>query len=461
MSSLTLYHFPPSAPSRAAILTARALNLKVDIKEVNLFAKEQLKPEFLKLNPQHCVPTLDDNGFVLWESRAIASYLVQAHGGEKYSSLYPQSAKEKAVVDQRLYFDAGVLYPRIRAICFPALFLGETTVSKDKKDQLNEAFGYLDGFLAKTKWVAGDNFTIADNAILASMSSIQAVGFDIAQFPHVASWEARCKEVVPGYEENKAGAQIFGNAVKSKLAPGQLFKQELPEYVCRHARTTKMSSLTLYHFAPSFPSRAALLTIRALNLKVDIKEVNLFAKEQFKPEFLKINPQHCVPTLDDNGFVLWESRAIATYLVQAYGGEKYSSLYPQAAKEKAVVDQRLYFDAGVLFPRIRAICFPILFLGETTISQDKKDQLNEAFGYLDGFLAKTKWVAGDNFTVADNAILASVSSIQAVGFDISKFPHVVSWEARCKEVVPGYEENKAGAEVFGNAVKSKLAPGQL
>lgn len=56
--------------------------------------------------------------------------------------------------------------------------------------------------------------------------------------------------------------------------------------------------------------------------------------------------------------------------------------------------------------------FPILFLGETTISQDKKDQLNEAFGYLDGFLAKTKWVAGDNFTVADNAILASVSSIQ-------------------------------------------------
>uniref|UniRef100_A0A6M2DQ87 Putative glutathione s-transferase tabanus bromius n=1 Tax=Xenopsylla cheopis TaxID=163159 RepID=A0A6M2DQ87_XENCH len=219
--SLTLYHFPASAPSRSAILTARALNLNVNVKEVNLFAKEQLKPEFLKLNPQHCVPTLDDNGFVLWESRAIASYLVQAHGGEKFASLYPLSAKEKAVVDQRLYFDAGVLYPRIRAICFPVLFLGETTVSKEKKDQLSEAFGYLDGFLSKTKWVAADHITVADNAILASVSSIQEVGFNIAPFPHVVAWEAHCKEVMPGYEENKVGAQIFGNAVKSKLASGQ------------------------------------------------------------------------------------------------------------------------------------------------------------------------------------------------------------------------------------------------
>lgn len=48
--SLTLYHFPASAPSRSAILTARALNLNVNVKEVNLFAKEQLKPEFLKVD---------------------------------------------------------------------------------------------------------------------------------------------------------------------------------------------------------------------------------------------------------------------------------------------------------------------------------------------------------------------------------------------------------------------------
>lgn len=80
-----------------------------------MFAKEQLKEDFLAINPQHCIPTIDDDGFKLWESRAIAQYLVDAYG--KGSTLYPTDNKAKALVQQRLYFDMGVLYVRIRAIC--------------------------------------------------------------------------------------------------------------------------------------------------------------------------------------------------------------------------------------------------------------------------------------------------------------------------------------------------------
>lgn len=47
--TITLYHFPPSAPSRAALFTARVLSLNVDVKEINLFAKEQLQSEFVKV----------------------------------------------------------------------------------------------------------------------------------------------------------------------------------------------------------------------------------------------------------------------------------------------------------------------------------------------------------------------------------------------------------------------------
>jgi glutathione S-transferase len=60
----------------------------------------------------------------------------------------------------------------------------------------------------------------------------------------------------------------------------------------------------------------------------------------------QINPQHVIPTLVDNGFALWESRAICVYLVEKYGK---SSLYPKDLKVRSVVNQRLYFDMGTLY----------------------------------------------------------------------------------------------------------------
>lgn len=68
---------------------------------------------------------------------------------------------------------------------------------------------------------------------------------------------------------------------------------------------------------------------------------------------IQINFQHVVPTLVDGDFVLWESRAINTYLVSAYA--KDDSLYPKDLKKRAIVDQRLYFDAS-LFEKLRS-CF--------------------------------------------------------------------------------------------------------
>lgn len=54
-----------------------------------------------------------------------------------------------------------------------------------------------------------------------------------------------------------------------------------------------------------------------------------------------------IPTIVDNGFVLWESRAIMTYLVSQYG--KNDSLYPKNPRKRAIVDQRLHFDLGTLY----------------------------------------------------------------------------------------------------------------
>lgn len=56
-----------SPPCRAVFLTAKALNLSVQNKEVNVLAGETRTPEFVKLNPQHSVPTMEDGGLVIAE----------------------------------------------------------------------------------------------------------------------------------------------------------------------------------------------------------------------------------------------------------------------------------------------------------------------------------------------------------------------------------------------------------
>ncbi|XP_075981690.1 glutathione S-transferase 1-like [Anticarsia gemmatalis] len=209
----------------------------------------------------------------------------------------------------------------------------------------------------------------------------------------------------------------------------------------------------LYHYGISGPSRGALFSARVIGAPIEIEIINLFKKEQFSESFLKINPQHCLPTLDDDGFVIWESRAIACYLADKYG--KDDQLYPRDLKRRAVVNQRLFFDSSSLYVKIRAICFPILFLGETEIKKALKDDLNTTIGFLETFLTGSEWVAGDQPTIADTCIYASLTSILEVGWDISSFPNIQRWLKQCAKL-PGASENDEGAKSFGEAVKKNL-----
>lgn len=101
---LQLYYALASPPSRAVLHTIRVLGLEVEIKNVDLTRGENLSPEYLKLNPLHQVPVLVDGDFVVTESRAIMAYLVNSRLPD--SSWYPLDAKTRALVDERLYFDA-------------------------------------------------------------------------------------------------------------------------------------------------------------------------------------------------------------------------------------------------------------------------------------------------------------------------------------------------------------------
>lgn len=114
MAPIILYHFPFSPVSRGVLLTARSLDIEIEIKKVNLFAHENLEPWYLEINPQHSVPCINDNGHILNESRAISQYLVNSRAPD--SSLYPADPKIRSIIDQRLFFDAGTVSSRVTKV---------------------------------------------------------------------------------------------------------------------------------------------------------------------------------------------------------------------------------------------------------------------------------------------------------------------------------------------------------
>ncbi|XP_063827274.1 glutathione S-transferase 1-like [Ostrinia nubilalis] len=210
-----LYYVPGSAPCRAVLLTARALNLNLNLKLVDLHHGEHLKPEYLKLNPQHTVPTLVDDGLSIWESRAIITYLVNKYA--KGNSLYPEDPKARAVVDQRLYFDIGTLYQKFSEYFYPQVF-GGAPADKEKLTAVENALKLFDTFLEGHKYAAGNNLTVADLSLIASVSSFEASDINFLKYPNVKRWYETVKSTAPGYEEaNGKGLIAFKELVNNML----------------------------------------------------------------------------------------------------------------------------------------------------------------------------------------------------------------------------------------------------
>lgn len=147
----------------------------------------------------------------------------------------------------------------------------------------------------------------------------------------------------------------------------------------------------------------------------------------------------------DEGFSLWESRAIQTYLVEKYG--KTDSLYPKCPKKRAVVNQRLYFDLGTLYARFADYYYPQIF-AKAPANPDNLKKLEDAFGFFEIFLEGQTYAAGDSLTVADISLVATVSTAEVAGFDLTKYPNVQRWYANAKATTPGIDLNEAGIAAF-------------
>lgn len=209
-----LYGFDLSPPVRAVLLTAKALDLDFEYKHVNTFLGENMSAEFLKKNPQHTIPTFEDEGRCIWDSHAIIAYLAEKHGHT--DSLYPTELMKRAHVDQRLHFDSGVLFPCLKSVA-GALGTGEP-ISDDVITSVHQAYEFMESFLANSLFLVGDLVTIADFSCVSSLSSLDLfMPVDAEKYPKVVAWFNRIKEL-PYYEEaNGKGLQMAAELFKDKL----------------------------------------------------------------------------------------------------------------------------------------------------------------------------------------------------------------------------------------------------
>ncbi|CAK9298038.1 unnamed protein product [Gordionus sp. m RMFG-2023] len=123
---------------RAVWMTTKALNMPHEIVDIDLQKGEQNTPEYKKINPLHTVPTIDDNGFIICESRAIMKYLANK---------------------------CGRFWPALKEYAYPQVMHNKPSNPEREKD-MHEVLDNLELLLSQSKYIAGDQMTIADISIL-------------------------------------------------------------------------------------------------------------------------------------------------------------------------------------------------------------------------------------------------------------------------------------------------------
>jgi glutathione S-transferase len=188
-------------------------------------------------------------------------------------------------------------------------------------------------------------------------------------------------------------------------------------------------SLRIYGIARTRAFRA-LWIAQELGLDYEHIPMEIGLAGARKAEYLAINPNGRLPAIEDGDFVLWESLAITLYLAKKHG-----RLYPATLEGEAKAWQWSLWsvqevDRGVNIWSLHAVRLP----PEDRDPQRHADALGvlaPPFKVLNGALAGSPYLLGNDFTVADLNVAAVIS--RAIDMDLSATPHIGDWLRRCLE----------------------------
>lgn len=190
--------FPNPARVRMA-LAEKQLTHQVEFVSVNVPEGEHHSPEFIKLNPSRTVPVLELNdGTTIAECTAITEYIDHAYqSGVNLTGTTPRQRALIHMMNRRAeanVLDAiGAYFHHATSGLGPDLETYQNTDwGRAQRDRAIQGMGYFNEVLAKSEFVAGESFSMADITLYAGLTFADFVEVDVpADCNHLLAWRER------------------------------------------------------------------------------------------------------------------------------------------------------------------------------------------------------------------------------------------------------------------------------
>lgn len=198
----------------------------------------------------------------------------------------------------------------------------------------------------------------------------------------------------------------------------------------------KMTSLKLHGMVGSTNTLRVAAVLHELGLDYEFVSVPLTTGAHKKPDYLALNPFGQLPALEDGDLKIFESRAIARYLAKHYAGSGPDLLRSGIKAESAKVEVWLEVESQEFNPPVSLIVFNVLIKRLLTGGGPDEDvvkaqvaKLSHVLDIYEKQLAESKYLAGDEFTLADLNHLPYLYALSKTGHAglLTSRPHVRAW----------------------------------
>ena len=187
---LKIYGIDLSSPVNKVRFVANALGLSYEFVRVNIMAGETQTESYLKMHPAGKIPVIDDDGFILFESTAIAKYLIAKNN----SDLYPSELKAIAIEDQWIDFGSFHIGTAMTRVTFNRVLAPIINAPVDTQS-LKDGLAFLDRFLpivetqlSKNKFLSGEKMSLADINLLSILDPAEAGDINLSGYQNLTKW---------------------------------------------------------------------------------------------------------------------------------------------------------------------------------------------------------------------------------------------------------------------------------